>query len=140
MRTCICAGHTAFRSFLGGRRRWLRRVAELTQQGVRRELRIDLESVADLRPEISAAVAAVAAQPVENRQVALAEAGLQAPHWPKPHGRNASPAEQLLIDQELANAGVERPDLVIGWWAIAHHPRARQPRADRTVRARHPAR
>ncbi len=104
--------------FLGGRRHWLRRVAELTQQGVRRDLRIDLDSVAELRPEISAAVAAVAAQPVENRQVALAEAGLQAPHWPKPHGRNASPAEQLLIDQELANAGVERPDLVIGWWAI----------------------
>jgi len=48
---------------------------------------------------------------------ALAAAGLQAPHWPKPYGRNASPAEQLLIDQELANAGVDRPDLVIGWWA-----------------------
>ncbi len=104
--------------FLGGRRRWLRRVSDLTQQGVRRELRIDLESVADLRPEISAAVAEVAAQPEQNRQVALAEAGLQAPHWPKPHGRNASPAEQLLIDQELAKAGVERPDLVIGWWAV----------------------
>ncbi|WP_395311894.1 acyl-CoA dehydrogenase [Mycobacterium sp. AMU20-3851] len=104
--------------FLGGRRRWLRRVAELTQQGVRRDLHIDLESVADLRPEISAAVAAVAARPAQDRQVALAEAGLQAPHWPKPHGRNASPAEQLLIDQELAAAGVERPDLVIGWWAV----------------------
>jgi alkylation response protein AidB-like acyl-CoA dehydrogenase len=47
----------------------------------------------------------------------LAEAGLQAPHWPRPWGREASPAEQLLIDQELAKAGVERPDLVIGWWA-----------------------
>ena len=45
------------------------------------------------------------------------EAGLQAPHWPAPYGRGASPAEQLLIDQEMAAAGVERPDLVIGWWA-----------------------
>ncbi|MCG7607247.1 acyl-CoA dehydrogenase [Mycobacterium sp. CnD-18-1] len=103
---------------LGGRRRWIRRVSALTQQGVRRELRIDLESVADLRPEISAAVAEVAAQPVEKRQVALAESGLLAPHWPRPYGRNASPAEQLLIDQELAAAEVERPDLVIGWWAV----------------------
>ncbi|KHO17938.1 acyl-CoA dehydrogenase [Mycolicibacterium setense] len=103
---------------LGGRRRWIRRVSALTQQGVRRELRIDLESVADLRPEISAAVAEVAAQPAEKRQVALAESGLLAPHWPRPYGRNASPAEQLLIDQELAEAKVERPDLVIGWWAV----------------------
>ena len=103
---------------LGGRRRWIRRVSALTQQGVRRELRIDLESVAGLRPEISAAVSEVAALPVEKRQVALAESGLLAPHWPRPYGRNASPAEQLLIDQELAAAEVERPDLVIGWWAV----------------------
>jgi alkylation response protein AidB-like acyl-CoA dehydrogenase len=103
--------------FLGGESRWLRRVAALTQQGVRRDLRIDLESVEHLRPEIASAVAEVAAQPVEKRQIALAEAGLQAPHWPKPYGRGAGPAEQLLIDQELEAAGVERPDLVIGWWA-----------------------
>lgn len=103
--------------FLGGQPAWLRRVAALTRQGVRRELRIDLASVEELRPQITAAVAEVAARPAEERQRALAEAGLQAPHWPKPYGRNASPAEQLLIDQELAAAGVERPDLVIGWWA-----------------------
>ncbi|EHI13060.1 acyl-CoA dehydrogenase domain-containing protein [Mycolicibacterium thermoresistibile ATCC 19527] len=104
--------------FLGGRPRWLRRVAALTQRGVRRELRIDLESVEHLRPEIRSLVADVAALPVEKRQAALADAGLQAPHWPRPYGRDASPAEQLLIDQELAAAGVERPDLVIGWWAV----------------------
>ncbi len=103
--------------FLGGPSRWLRRVAALTQQGVRRELHIDLASVEHLQPEIAAAVADVAAQPVEKRQIALAEAGLQAPHWPRPYGRDASPAEQLLIDREMAAAGVERPDLVIGWWA-----------------------
>jgi alkylation response protein AidB-like acyl-CoA dehydrogenase len=103
---------------LGGHRRWLRRVGALTRQGIRRELRIDLDSVADLRPEIAAAVAEVAALPVEQRQAALADSGLLAPHWPRPYGRNASPAEQLLIDQELAAAAVERPDLVIGWWAV----------------------
>ena len=103
--------------FLGGRSRWLRRIATLTQRGVRRELHIDLDSVEHLRPEIAAAAAEVAALPAEKRQVALAEAGLLAPHWPRPYGRDASPAEQLLIDQELTAAGVERPDLVIGWWA-----------------------
>ncbi|WP_328361670.1 acyl-CoA dehydrogenase [Mycobacterium sp. NBC_00419] len=104
--------------FLGGRPAWLRRVAALTLQGVRRELHVDLESVAHLQPEIAAAVAEVAALPLEQRQPALAGSGLLAPHWPKPYGRNASPAEQLLIDQELAAAGVQRPDLVIGWWAL----------------------
>jgi alkylation response protein AidB-like acyl-CoA dehydrogenase len=102
---------------LGGLSRWLRRVAALTADGVRRELHIDLDSVADLQPEIASAVAEVAAQPVEKQRVALAEAGLLAPHWPRPYGREASPAEQLLIDQEMAKAGVTRPDLVIGWWA-----------------------
>jgi alkylation response protein AidB-like acyl-CoA dehydrogenase len=103
--------------FLGGSAPWLRRTAELTRAGVRRNLGIDLSEVADLRPEIAAVVSDIAALPKEKRQVGLAEAGLQAPHWPAPYGRGAGPAEQLLIDQELASAGVTRPDLVIGWWA-----------------------
>ena len=107
----------AIAQFLGGTSRWLRRIAALTNQGVRRDLHIDLDSVADLQPEIASAVAEVAALPAEQQQVALAEAGLLAPHWPRPYGRDAGPAEQLLIDQEMAAAGVTRPDLVIGWWA-----------------------
>jgi alkylation response protein AidB-like acyl-CoA dehydrogenase len=103
--------------FLGGRSRWLRRVAALTKQGVRRDLHIDLDSVADLQPEIASAVTEIAALPAEKQRVALAESGLLAPHWPRPYGREAGPAEQLLIDQEMAAAGVTRPDLVIGWWA-----------------------
>jgi alkylation response protein AidB-like acyl-CoA dehydrogenase len=103
--------------FLGGPARWLRRTAELTQDGVRRDLSIDLSDVADLRPEIAGAAAEVAALSEDKRQAKLAEKGLLAPHWPPPHGRGAGPAEQLLIDQELASAGVTRPDLVIGWWA-----------------------
>jgi alkylation response protein AidB-like acyl-CoA dehydrogenase len=103
--------------FLGGRSRWLRRIASLTADGVRRELHIDLDSVEDLQPEIASAVAEVAALPAEKRQLALAETGLLAPHWPRPYGRDAGPAEQLLIDQEMTAAGVTRPDLVIGWWA-----------------------
>jgi hypothetical protein len=103
--------------FLGGPARWLRRTAELTSAGVRRDLSIDLSDVADLRPEIADAVAGVASQRDDKRQAKLAEAGLLAPHWPAPYGRGAGPAEQLLIDQEMSSAGVIRPDLVIGWWA-----------------------
>ncbi|WP_343602337.1 acyl-CoA dehydrogenase [Mycobacterium sp.] len=103
--------------FLGGSARWLRRTVALTQAGVRRRLGVDLGGVADLRPQIAAAVADIAALPVAERQVALAQAGLLAPHWAPPYGRGAGPAEQLLIDQELSAAGVARPDLVVGWWA-----------------------
>ena len=103
--------------FLGGAQRWLRRITALTQAGVRRRLGIDLTGVEGLRPRIAGAVAAVADLPEEKRQVALAEAGLLAPHWPAPYGRGASPAEQLVIDQEMSAASVVRPDLVVGWWA-----------------------
>jgi alkylation response protein AidB-like acyl-CoA dehydrogenase len=48
----------------------------------------------------------------------LAEAGFVAPHWPKPYGLGADPALQLVVDQELARAGVKRPDNQIGLgWA-----------------------
>ncbi len=103
--------------FLGGRPKWLRRTAGLTRDGVRRELFVDVTAAEDIRPEIAAVVAEVAALPEEKRQAALAVTGLMAPHWPKPYGRGASPAEQLVIDQELAAGKVVRPDISIGWWA-----------------------
>ena len=122
--------------FLGGPSRWLRRVAALTQDGVRRELHIDLASVEHLRPEIAAAVAEVAALPSRSARS----------RWPRPgcrrrtgRGRtaaHASPAEQLLIDREMAAAGVERPDLVIGWWAAPTILEHGTPEQVRAVRAR----
>jgi len=49
--------------------------------------------------------------------VDLAEAGLVAPHWPEPWGRNASVEYQLLIDDELSRAHVQKPinPIGIGW-------------------------
>ncbi|MBX9921135.1 MAG: acyl-CoA dehydrogenase, partial [Mycolicibacterium frederiksbergense] len=111
----------AVAQFLGGQSRWLRRTVELTRAGVRRQLHVDIEdSIADagrFRSEIAAAAAKIAELPEEQRQRALAESGLLAPHWPKPYGRDATPAEQLVIDEELTAAGVARPDISIGWWA-----------------------
>ncbi len=103
--------------FLGGKSFWLRRCAQLTRGGVRRQLHVDVGDGEEIRAEVAAVVADIAALPEERRQAALAEAGLMAPHWPKPYGREASPAEQLVIDQELEAAGVVRPDISIGWWA-----------------------
>jgi alkylation response protein AidB-like acyl-CoA dehydrogenase len=48
----------------------------------------------------------------------LAEAGYVAPHWPAPWGLDADPIHQILIDEELAAAGVRRPANMIGiGWA-----------------------
>jgi 3-oxochol-4-en-24-oyl-CoA dehydrogenase len=48
----------------------------------------------------------------------LAEAGLVAPHWPRPWGLDADPIHQLLVDEELRRAGVSRPQNMIGiGWA-----------------------
>ena len=44
----------------------------------------------------------------------LAEAGLVCPHWPEPWGLDADPIHQLLIDDELAAAGIKRPVNTIG--------------------------
>ncbi len=66
----------------------------------------------------------IAALPADRRRAGLVEAGYLTPHWPPPHGLAADAVTQLVIDQELAAAGVERPDLKIGGWAaptiIAH--------------------
>jgi alkylation response protein AidB-like acyl-CoA dehydrogenase len=47
----------------------------------------------------------------------LAEAGLVAPHWPRPWGLDADPVHQLVVDDELRRAGVRRPvnPIGIGW-------------------------
>lgn len=47
----------------------------------------------------------------------LATAGLVAPHWPEPWGLAANAEHQLVIDDELRRAGIDRPvnPIGIGW-------------------------
>ena len=48
----------------------------------------------------------------------LAEAGYVAPHWPRPWGLDADPIHQIVIDDELRRARVNRPSNMIGiGWA-----------------------
>jgi alkylation response protein AidB-like acyl-CoA dehydrogenase len=94
-------------------------VASLAISGARRNLAADLPPEAEsLRDEIRAVVAEVAAGGEADQRAAVAEAGLIMPHWPAPWGRGASPLEQLVIDEELAAAGVQRPHLAVGAWAL----------------------
>jgi alkylation response protein AidB-like acyl-CoA dehydrogenase len=107
-------------------------VAALAVDGARRGLAADLPVEADaLRDELHTLVQEIAAIG-EDRRAALAEAGLIMPHWPAPWGRGASPLEQLVIDEELAAAGVTRPHLAVGAWAlptlIAHGTEEQQER------------
>ncbi|GAA4527977.1 acyl-CoA dehydrogenase [Amycolatopsis samaneae] len=104
----------ALRRWLGGSGRWRRRAADLTVGGTRRTLAVDVGQDAALREQ----VAGIACLPTEEQRTALADTGLLAPHWPAPYGRDAGAAEQLRIDAALADAGVRRPDLVVGAWAV----------------------
>jgi 3-oxochol-4-en-24-oyl-CoA dehydrogenase len=114
----------ALRQLLGGSSRWRRRAADLALTGKRRHLGVYPRmnaSGADPPPGALAAraqAAKIAALPPERRRTALADAGYAAPQWPEPYGLSASPAAQLIIDEELSGAGLSRPDLVIGGWAV----------------------
>jgi len=52
----------------------------------------------------------------QRRELALG--GWLQPHLPPPAGRSAGPLEQLLVSEELATAGIERPHLEVGAWAL----------------------
>jgi len=102
----------------GGGGRWRLRTVERARAGSGRELRIDLGEAERERQRVRTDLAAVAALPRASQQRALADSGYLAPHWPVPYGQGASTAQQLLISQEMQRSGMERPNLIIGWWAI----------------------
>jgi 3-oxochol-4-en-24-oyl-CoA dehydrogenase len=116
----------ALRSLLGGSAAWRGRTARLALAGARRHpfegeprsgdhAAIDAD---DVRKAARVVANAISATPRDHWQGGLAEIGYAAPAWPPPYGLAAGAAAQLIIDEELARAGVERPDLGIGGWAI----------------------
>jgi 3-oxochol-4-en-24-oyl-CoA dehydrogenase len=137
----------ALRQLLGGSAGWRARAGELALAGTRRQLRLSVAGAGtqdgadshdgpdgqdgagsrhggggrDGADPVAGAARAVAsmvtALPAHRQRGALADAGYVAPQWPAPYGLSASPADQLVIDDELNRAGLTRPDLVIGGWA-----------------------
>ena len=106
------------RHHAGGSGRWRLRTVERARARSGRELQIDLGEAECERQRVRTDLAAVAALPQTDRQRALADSGYLAPHWAVPFGQGASTARQLLISQEMQRSGIERPNLIIGWWAI----------------------
>src|SRR5699024_9838106 len=127
----------ALRQAVGGAARWRRSLADRTLAGKRRHLDIDLSEIEGIdakRAEVRDLVARVAAVDGDERKQALADTGLFMPHLPEPWGLGASPAEQLMIDEELESAGVTRHDITIGGWAVPTVLQAAPEHADLLVR------
>ncbi|WP_344768993.1 acyl-CoA dehydrogenase [Aeromicrobium panaciterrae] len=109
----------AVAALTGGGEQSATRLARRAIAGQRRSFDIDFEGAdAQFRTVTREAVDAIAALPLDQQRAALAEAGYLTPHWPTPYGLDAGPVEQLVVDEELARAGITRPDLVIGAWAV----------------------
>ena len=95
------------------------RVTELAAAGTKRELGLDLPPEAEALRETTRAVAEeLAALPAAEQRAELIDTGYVQPHWPKPWGREAKALEQLVIDEEFARAGVQRPQYGITGWVI----------------------
>ena len=91
----------------------------LVRAGVRRSTSVDLPPEAQqIRTEVRAFVDRVKAADPDTRRAALVESGYAMPHWPRPWGRDAAAIEQLVIEQEFADAGIERPVYSITGWVI----------------------
>ncbi len=109
----------SIRQLLGRRARWHLAAAGLARAGVRRSRILDLGAAAAApRAEVRKFLATLDGLDATGRRVAIADAGYLVPHWPAPYGRGAGPIEQLVIDEEFEKAGVVRPDLIIGNWAL----------------------
>ncbi len=123
----------ATRQLLGAADRDLDEVYERSTAGTRRVLTADLPDEAErARAALSGVLDELRSLEGADQRRALVDAGLAVPHWPRPWGRDADAIEQVVIDQELAAAGLARPHLGVGAWAlpviIAHGTPAQQER------------
>ncbi|OBI94083.1 acyl-CoA dehydrogenase [Mycobacterium alsense] len=94
-------------------------VFQRTAAGAVRENSLDLPPEAEeLRTQIRADAAEIAALDKDAQRDKLIETGYVMPHWPKPFGRGADAVEQLVIEEEFRTAGIKRPDYGITSWVI----------------------
>ncbi|MFM9033719.1 MAG: acyl-CoA dehydrogenase family protein, partial [Mycobacterium sp.] len=92
---------------------------ELTAAGLKRANSLDLPAEAEqMRSGIRAEARRIAALDEKAQLDELIATGYLMPHWPEPWGRAAGAVEQLLVEEEFAAAGVQRPDYGITGWVI----------------------
>jgi hypothetical protein len=94
-------------------------VTALARQGVVRAKAIELPPEAEaIRAEVREFVESVRGLPAAQQRDRMLETGYAMPNWPKPYGREAGAIEQLVIEQEFADAGISRPSYGITAWNI----------------------
>jgi 3-oxochol-4-en-24-oyl-CoA dehydrogenase len=94
-------------------------LTDLVRAGVARAKTIELPPEAEaIREEVRAFAQSLTDLSPEEQRAKLVETGYAMPHWPTPWGRNAGAVEQLVIEQEFAEAGVTRPGYGITGWVI----------------------
>ncbi|CRK50790.1 Acyl-CoA dehydrogenase, C-terminal domain protein [Rhodococcus sp. RD6.2] len=109
----------SLRILLGSTASWKRRVANLTIQGARRVLGIDLPDEADrIREDVRAELGAAVALDGAERTSYLAEKGYTSPHLPAPWGKGADAVTQLVIAEELRAVKITPHDMIIGNWVV----------------------
>jgi 3-oxochol-4-en-24-oyl-CoA dehydrogenase len=94
-------------------------LVDLVRRGVERAKAIELPPEAEsIRDEVRAFADSIKGLSAEQQRTKMIETGYVMPHWPKPYGRDAGAVEQLVIEQEFADAGVKRPQYGITAWNI----------------------
>ncbi len=109
----------ATRALLGSASWWQISSAKLALGGAKRRLTVDLPPEAEEhREELRARLSELKELDAVEQRLRIAEAGLVQPQWPKPWGREADALEQLVIDDEFRHAGMTRPNIAVGGWAL----------------------
>ena len=94
-------------------------LTDVTRRGVAREKTVELPpEAAAIRTEVRTFAQCIKDLPADQQRTRLIETGYVMPHWPKPYGRAAGAVEQLVIEQEFADAGITRPAYGITAWNI----------------------
>jgi 3-oxochol-4-en-24-oyl-CoA dehydrogenase len=109
----------SLRALLGPSAEWAGHVAELALSGVSRPVQVELPGGdTRLREQIREELSAITGLDGRERAARLAADGWVVPHLPRPWGRGAGPLEQVVIHQEMRQAGLRGPVLAIGAWVI----------------------
>jgi alkylation response protein AidB-like acyl-CoA dehydrogenase len=94
-------------------------LTDLHRAGVRRSVTIELPPEAEaIRDEVRDFAASIKDLSKEEQRTKLIDSGYVMPHWPRPWGRDAGAVEQLVVEEEFAAAGVQRPGYGITGWVI----------------------
>jgi alkylation response protein AidB-like acyl-CoA dehydrogenase len=94
-------------------------LTDLVRRGVAREKAVELPPEADaIRDEVRSFAQGIKDLSSDEQRSRLIETGYVMPHWPTPYGRGAGAVEQLVIEQEFAEAGIVRPGYGITAWNI----------------------